>query len=289
MSSLFASPFILSKSSALSNSAGDFPSLRWLLSGGRGLFSFGPPSLAAADDAFFIVLSPVGVPIGGGGGGGGACGAAALKVDGHCGGSCCGAGGGPGGGGGGGIEGGACANVLGIVDIGGGGGGIGLFIVSLKVQGRVGEMGAVLDVGKVAKGGGGGGGGGGRGPLWLLLFAVAVVPLKLVGMKVSGRVGDTGVLAVDGLDRGSVAKDGGGGGGGEGGGKGPLFGTGVDNGEGIVAAVACVTGLRPGVDVGGDGIGPLWLLDVGIESDEGTEFAIALKPGVVTGDGIGPL
>lgn len=108
----------------------------------------------------------------------------------------------------------------------------------------------------MANGGGGGGGGGGRGPLWLLLFT-AVLVLKLVGVKACGSVGETGVLAADGLCLGKVAKDGGGGGGGEGGGKGPLFETGVDSAEGLVAVGVCATGLRPGVDAMGDGIGPL--------------------------------
>lgn len=91
-----------------------------------------------------------------------------------------------------------------------------------------------------------------------MLFT-AVPALKLVGVKVCGRVGETGVLAADGLRLGKVAKDGGGGGGGEGGGKGPLFEIGVDSAEEVVVVVVdvCVSGLRPGVDAMGDGTMPL--------------------------------
>ena len=110
---------------------------------------------------------------------------------------------------------------------GGGGGGVGSGACLFSCENALG----IVDIG-------GGGGGGG---------------LFIVPLKVCGEVDETGVLAVDGLDLGKVAKDGGGGGGG--GGRGPLFETGVDNGEGVVA---CTTGgLRPGVDAMGDGIGPL--------------------------------
>ena len=52
----------------------------------------------------------------------------------------------------------------------------------------MGEMGAPV---MGSEGGSGGGGGADRGPLWLLLFTAA--PLKLVGVKVCGRVGEIGV------------------------------------------------------------------------------------------------